>query len=88
MQFPYQVVIPPPREHRLYCCSVEGLLQHCGDVEFPHPSEVVQALSCLLHQGGDVGGCQVHNDVGGVSGFTVMSVKGVEQKKALDPGAE
>lgn len=53
-----------PRDHRLNCCGVKGPLQHCRDLTFPQPSEVIQALPHLLHWGGDVGGpCQVHRDL-------------------------
>jgi len=51
-------------EHRLDCGGVESPLQRCGDFKFPQPSEVIQPLPRLLHQGGDVGGsCQVLGDV-------------------------
>ena len=47
-------------EHRPYRCDVYGPLQRCRNLEFTQPSELVQALPSLPHQGGDVGNpCQV-----------------------------
>lgn len=45
-----------PGIHRLNCCGVKGRLQRCRALTFPQPSEVIQALPCLLHWAGDVGG--------------------------------
>lgn len=43
----------------LNCCGVKGRLQHCRDLTFPQPSELIQALPRLLHWAEDVGGpCQ------------------------------
>lgn len=49
-----------PGDHRIICCGVKGPLQHCRDLTFPQPSEVIKVLPPFLHWGGDVGGpCQV-----------------------------
>lgn len=39
-------------------------MQHCSDIISPQPSDVLQALSHLLHWGGDVGcPCQLLRDL-------------------------